>query len=296
MGNLPFTIVGKWNKNKYRVLKKVGQGGCGTIYKVKDQRGNTKAIKVSDDVNAVTREFHMMKKLSDLRTIPNVYEIDDYVIGHKTFYFFVMEFIEGKNLKEIIRKSNIDEREVVGVGIVIGEMMKEIGNKGYAYTDIKLENILIDTKRKRMIFIDFSGVVDKEWGLKEYTPAYNMISWGMKRNYNHVDGTIFAITMVIISMMLRKEFNPLTNNLSEIVVHIKKMNILLMLKKVLIKGLNLGYKNIDEYQADLKRAIICLQSPQEKNPKRKLSLVNIFFIFSASLFIFIIFWGINIFQ
>ena len=40
------TIVGKWSKKKYYILKEIGQGAVGTVYKVRDDKGNIRALKI----------------------------------------------------------------------------------------------------------------------------------------------------------------------------------------------------------------------------------------------------------
>ena len=54
-----------------------------------------------------------------------------------------------------------------------------------------------------------------EYSTKEYSPAYNIISWNkLSESYDHT--MIFGISMIMISLIAKKEFNPLISNIDEI--------------------------------------------------------------------------------
>ncbi len=295
MLDIPNIIIGKWNGNKYKVLDKIGHGGIGEVYKVKDEHGNIRAVKISEDINSITREYNAMKEFRDLKGIPKVYEIDDYVNLTKniTFYFFIMEHIEGKNLKEFIKSYNIRLREAVGIGLVLLKIFKAIKNKGYMYTDIKLENILIDTEICNITIVDFGSVINREWGIREYTPTYNMMSWGIGETYSHDEATVFGVAMIIVIMMLKKEFNPLVHKITDVISKIRKLKIHSKIERVLIDGLSVKYSDIDSYENELKQLLINLRK-HSLNKKERIDVINVLFIVSVSIFIFVTIIAINI--
>jgi len=77
-------IIGKWNSNKYLVLEKIGQGAIGTVYKVKDSNGAVMALKISQEIGSITREYNSMRDLGEIRCIPRIYDIDDYILDNNT--------------------------------------------------------------------------------------------------------------------------------------------------------------------------------------------------------------------
>lgn len=297
-------VVGKWNKNKYTVLSKLGEGGVGAVYKVKDKKGQIKALKISRDINSITREFNMINKLKNIRNIPKAYEVDDYNKNGNVYYFLVIEHIEGYNIKEIIKYGNMKVKDVIGIGIVLLNILERIYKIGYIYVDIKPENIMIDKKKKRVSFIDFGGVIEKGQGIKEYTPAYSILSWGIDGYNDYVTNLIFSVAMIITSMMLKKEFNPLVNNLNQVVSSIKLLIVDNRFKKCLIKALKGEINNITIFKDGLKKsfkrcnpslAVVTKISTNTKNLNKTESLVDAFFMFSVLFFLIIIVIGINIY-
>ncbi len=92
--------------DRYRVEEKIGGGGMAEVYRATDSvLGRTVAIKVlhpqfAKDPSFVARfkqEAHAAANLNH----PNVVNIYDWGQQDDTYYI-VMEYVEGKNLKEII--------------------------------------------------------------------------------------------------------------------------------------------------------------------------------------------------
>lgn len=271
-------IRGRWSNNSYIILKKLGQGGVGAVYKVKDRFGNIKALKISSDMNSITREYENMKRFNSVKVVPRIYEIDDYKKYGEIFHFFILEYIEGYNLKEVMKMKNFYIRDIMIILIVILKNLKLIYDLGYVYGDIKLENIMID-KNKKIYLIDFGGAVEKNLGIKEYTPTYNIVSWGIdNKDYN--TSIIFSMNMILTSMILKEETSPLIKNLKQVTLELKDRNINKGLEKIIIDGLYGKYKDIDAYILKLKTIIT------SKNENKGIDLID--FIFKGSIFIFVI--------
>lgn len=302
------TVIGKWNHNKYTVLSKLGEGGIGAVYKVKDCKGNTRALKISKDINSISREFKMMTKLKSIKSIPRAYDMDDYKKNGNIYYFLVMEYIEGYNIKEILKYSNMKVKDIIGIGIILLNVLEKIHRMGYVYADLKPENIMIDKRGKRVSFIDFGGVVEVGQGIKEYTPAYNILSWGVDGK-NNTAYLVFSVAMIIISILLKKEFNPLVDNLHQIHSHIKLLMIDTKLKKRLIKALRGEINDIKIFKAELKKSFrecnssLVVTSRADAKIKTKIRTkirsgltIDAFFMFSIGFFLIVIMTiGINIY-
>ncbi|MFA5524706.1 MAG: AarF/UbiB family protein [Tissierellales bacterium] len=298
------TVMGKWNKNKYTVLSKLGEGGIGAVYKIKDMKGNVRALKISKDISSITREFDMMTKLKQLKNVPRAYDIDDYKKSGNLYYFFVMDYLEGYNIKEIIRYNKIKVKEIIGIGIILLNILERIYKMGYIYVDIKPDNIMVDKRGKKIRFIDFGGVIEKGRGVKEFTPAYSIFSWDVYLSSDYDTNIVFSVAMVISSMLLRREFNPLVHNIDWVISYISYLTIDNKLKKCLIKSLRGEINQISNFKAELNRlfkecnpSLVVNNNTNSKmkaNKKTK-SRIDVFFMFSLGLFFLVTIIGIGIF-
>ena len=280
-------IVGKWNKKEYLVIKKIGSGGVGEVYKVRDENNNTLAIKISSDMTTINREYNILKKLEGYDYAPRAYDLDDYYIKNDKYYFVVMDYIEGLNLKYLMKNREIDISNIIGIGIIVLNILRKIYEIGYVYCDIKLENILLDMERNKIVLIDYGGVIEKENNIREYTPVYNISSWDIDISVLDYEKMMtFSVSMIIVSMILKREFNPLVNSIDFVVSKVKGLKTIDILKEIIIKGLYGSYNNIDKFINDLTKSITHLKEYKKNNKINR--IIDIFFNISVAIFILII--------
>jgi len=129
----------------YAILEKLGEGGMGVVYKAHDTRlDRIVALKflplhfnASDEDRA---RFLLEAKASSALNHPNVctiYDIKEF--DEKTF--IVMEFIEGKTLREA--KRDLSVARAVDVVVQVAEGLSAAHAKGIVHRDIKADNIMI---------------------------------------------------------------------------------------------------------------------------------------------------------
>lgn len=290
MVNIGRFLTGKWNGNRYEILYKLGEGGIGSVYKVRDNVGKYRALKLSKEVTSITREYNVLKALEQLECVPKVYEIDDYQRNGEVYYFFVMDFVDGYNLKQFLGKTNIKLKEIIKIGIILLNILEKIYKMGYIYSDIKLENIMLDKNRKNITIIDFGGAVEEQYGVREYTPTYNMLSWGVCLDKKYPENIIFSVTMIMINMMTKDEFNPILNSIKQVIDKLYLLKIHAQLKKVLRKALNGGYNNIDRYIEQLRASMkLCNNSCDFCYSNKVISKYNIIanVVFAIGIILFI---------
>src|SRR5436190_18637221 len=101
--------------SRYRRLEKVGEGGMGAVWKALDTRLNTnvavKTLLHNFDKNAVDMFQKECSKLAALPHHPNIIRIMD--VGSieedgKHIPFFVMPFLEGVTLAELLNRRSIE--------------------------------------------------------------------------------------------------------------------------------------------------------------------------------------------
>ncbi len=279
-------IKGKWNNKKYKLIKLIGSGNFGKVYKAIDSRKKVIAIKISKDLLSITNEYNAMVKLKNMPFVPKVYDFDDLEWGGEVCHFIVMDYIHGENLKEIDTKRKLNPQIIFKLGEVLINILREIDETGYKYTDIKLENIILD-KRGNVYFVDFGCLVEKGKPTKEYTPPYNINSWNINFKYDYEISTLFSVTMIMVSLIGKKEFNPLICSLEQVIVKINDLPLKNREKQFLIDGLKGKFKNFNEYKNSLSSLI--------KGKKSYNGLSKIDYILAVSIvsFVFVIIIGIK---
>jgi len=134
---------------RYAVLKKLGEGGKGVVYKARDNVLNRvvaikmlKGVVPSEDAySRFLREAQVVAKLNH----PNVVSIHD--IGNEDDkQFFVLEFVDGMSLRELLGtypEGKCDIQTVLRIGIDVCGALQYAHSQGVLHRDIKPENILI---------------------------------------------------------------------------------------------------------------------------------------------------------
>lgn len=135
--------------NRYNVIEKIGSGGMSVVYKAKDKILNRfVAIKVLRSEFANDEEFLNRFKTEALAAAslshPNIVSIYD-VGEEEGMQYIVMEYIDGKTLKEFIKEiGRLSSKDAVTIAIQVCRALEHAHKKGIIHRDIKPQNILID--------------------------------------------------------------------------------------------------------------------------------------------------------
>ncbi|HSU54699.1 MAG TPA: serine/threonine-protein kinase [Candidatus Dormibacteraeota bacterium] len=140
------------------VIDLLGQGGMGAVYKAR-QRGLNRVValkilppQVSKDRSfseRFTREAQALARLNH----PNIVTVHDFGEANGLFYF-VMEFIDGLNLRQMLRTQKLAPKEALAIVPQICAALQYAHEEGIVHRDIKPENILVD-KKGRVKIADF---------------------------------------------------------------------------------------------------------------------------------------------
>lgn len=141
-------LLGKVLDDRYSVDELIARGGMATVYRGTDLRlGRTVALKVLggvlvNDPDFVER-FTQEARATAALTHPNVVAVHDQGIS-EGFPFLVMEFVQGRTIREIMAQSgpftSAHALEIIS-SILAG--LSSAHDAGFVHRDIKPENVLI---------------------------------------------------------------------------------------------------------------------------------------------------------
>ncbi|HMJ89950.1 MAG TPA: protein kinase [Candidatus Acidoferrum sp.] len=140
------------------ILEMLGAGGMGVVYKARQVAlDRIVAVKIlppsagSDPAFAerFSREARALAKLSH----PNIVGVYDFGQAGP-YYYFLMEFVDGVNLRQMLTAERIAPREALAIVPQICDALQYAHDLGIVHRDIKPENLLID-RRGRVRIADF---------------------------------------------------------------------------------------------------------------------------------------------
>ncbi|HET6406334.1 MAG TPA: protein kinase, partial [Chthoniobacteraceae bacterium] len=140
------------------ILGFIGKGGMGAVYKARQKElDRVVALKIlppgiSDApgfAERFTREAKALAKLSH----PGIVTIHDFGRVDGLFYF-VMEFVDGMNLRQLMAGGRVSSREALAIVPEICDALQFAHDHGIVHRDIKPANVLID-RRGRVKVADF---------------------------------------------------------------------------------------------------------------------------------------------
>jgi len=142
----------------YEIVGELGRGGMGMVFKARQTKlERLVALKIlpqetsadSTFAERFTREARALARLNH----PNIVSVYDF--GQTgTLSYFVMEYVDGVNLRQLLRAGPIAPRDVLQIMSQICDALQYAHDEGIVHRDIKPENILRD-KRGRVKIADF---------------------------------------------------------------------------------------------------------------------------------------------
>lgn len=138
----------------YRLLEKVGKGAMATVYRAKQESlDRIVAIKVlpkkmNDNAEFVER-FYKEGRAAARLSHNNIVQAYDVGYSPEGFHYFVMEFIEGKTLYDVMQPPPVGEgrafteKEALDIMIQIADALAHAHDRGLIHRDVKPKNILL---------------------------------------------------------------------------------------------------------------------------------------------------------
>ena len=166
-------------RGKYRIIETLGRGGFGITYLAEQvslhrqvcikeffpkdyykREGDTGALTLSSDGFAESMNKFKAKFVKEAQTIatlnhPNIIPIHDVFEENGTAYY-VMDYIEGESLSDIVKRSGaMSEGDAMVYIKQVASALAHIHEQQIMHLDIKPGNIMVRSKENQAILIDF---------------------------------------------------------------------------------------------------------------------------------------------
>jgi tRNA A-37 threonylcarbamoyl transferase component Bud32 len=141
------------------IIELLGQGGMGAVYKARQkQLSRLVALKIlppqTGQDPAFAERFNREARSLALLNHPNIVTVHDFGHTSEGLYYFIMEFVEGTDLRRVLQGKQLSTAEALAVVPQICAALQFAHDEGVVHRDIKPENILMD-KKGRVKIADF---------------------------------------------------------------------------------------------------------------------------------------------
>ena len=183
----------------YEIIKKIGEGGYGKIYKVKNKEsGDIRAMKqILKSKIPDIEKFQNEIKILSMVDHPNIVRLFEVIEDDRYFNLF-QELCTGGELLSKVQKP-LKEKEIAKIFKQIMSAIAYCHEKGIVHRDMKLENILFSTESEdspiKIIDFGLSVLLGKK-DVKE-NEVTDLKKYGFKRMTTKV-GTIYYMSPEVI--------------------------------------------------------------------------------------------------
>ena len=158
----------------YRLIRKLGEGGVGSVYEGEHVRlGRKMALKVlHPDVasaETIARFFNEARAVNEIKH-PNILDVEDFVTADTGEHYLIMELLVGEDLRTVISRDGLlSPSRVTKIGEQVASALAAIHRAGIVHRDLKPDNIyLIQKDGEELIkLLDFgiAKFLDEKQGL-----------------------------------------------------------------------------------------------------------------------------------
>jgi eukaryotic-like serine/threonine-protein kinase len=133
---------------RYKLLEKVGEGGCGVVYVAEQtepvrRRVALKVIKLGMDTKQVVARFEAERQALAMMDHPNIAKVLDAGATEAGRPYFVMELVRGIKITDYCDRNNLTTKARLDLFTKVCQAIQHAHQKGIIHRDIKPSNILV---------------------------------------------------------------------------------------------------------------------------------------------------------
>jgi len=154
-------LLGTLIRDKWKVLKRLGAGSFGTVYKVQDVKGGwIEALKILgvDRLTGAEAEETRGRFLREAQIMKRLGTDSKHIVGLATYeediesglVYFLMEFVEGRSLADALKEDgpfSVERTIRLAIQACDALMAAHEGPEPVVHRDIKLENLMLTKDR-----------------------------------------------------------------------------------------------------------------------------------------------------
>lgn len=258
-------IIGKWNKNEYKIIRELGYGANGIVYLA--QNGNhLAALKISDNGTSVISEMNILKSFSKVRGSalgPSYIEADDWLRNGTQIPFYVMEYVKGDSFLDFIEKKGPS-----WTGVLILQLLSSLSllhKAGWVFGDLKPENLIVTLPSYMIRCVDVGGATLIGRSIKEFTEFFDRGYWGLGSRKADPKYDLFAVAMIIINTAYPKRFSKKTGADNQLMEMVKQADVLKPYQPVIEKALLGRYASAEEMRNEMIQLLSKQSAPVSRN-------------------------------
>ena len=143
-------MIGEVLGERYELLEKIGEGGMAIVYKARDRKlDRLVAVKILKKEFANNKDVaeKFKKEATAVANFSNSNIVNVLDVGHEedgNVDYFVMEYINGKTLKEFIKyNGKLSYTTAINIAIKIAKALECAHGNNIIHRDVKPQNILV---------------------------------------------------------------------------------------------------------------------------------------------------------
>ena len=201
-------VAGTLVNGRYRVERRLGEGGMATVYLVHDRLANDRLVAMKMLRSLDVRPQHLDLFKVEFRTMtalrhPNLAEVYDFEPLHGSDdYAFTMEYVAGRQLYDATEDASW--HDILGHVVQLCRALSYLHSRGLVHFDVKPSNVLVgDAGLVKLLDLGIAGPrAGMRSGLVRGTPAYMAPEVGGGQADHRAD--LYSLGITLFDLLCRR--------------------------------------------------------------------------------------------